>query len=430
MGSSFNSEIFTMFQQTGRVLGLRRLPGKHALRWAQQCNRNEASVVLAAARGDATRAAQLFAWAQNPEFKGKEVLFASMVGVNRLQSPVDAQRLASSYAAHRDVTDALPPRSTPPIAETEMRPVPNLANINSLAKTTDITPAYLAQMEQKGYTYVNTATIVNVRHGETTGNVVSGGYFAGGLVGPWGPQLTEKARIDASNLYSEMQKIAPQVGAIIVSPTDRALDTYRRATQDVDFPHVDVVKVEMGFAEHHIGGFLGLKKPRKGGVTKMSGIHGIKVGITEDGNLGVDKNTAVGGKDYVPPMEPQLTSVPRVIPVRSEGRAESWNQMETRIRNVMQRDVLPELAEGKNILIFDHQYVASNMVRSIYGGSIIGGYDPVAMGHNVPNTGPMYMPVHVFKDANGKLLMVPATVGGQSQLGAPGQVPKGQTPPP
>ncbi len=419
-----------MFQQTDGVSYLRLPPGNQALRWALQCNRNEASAVLAAAGGDATRAAQLFAWAQNPEFKGKEVLFASMVGANRLQSPVEAQRLASSYATHRDVIDALPPRSNPPIAETEMRPVPNLADINALAKKTDITPAYLAQMEQQGYTYVNTATIVNVRHGETTGNVVSGGYFAGGLVGPWGPQLTEKARIDASNLYSEMQKIAPQVGAIIVSPTDRALDTYRRATQDVDFPNVDVVKVEMDFGEHNIGGFLGLKKPAKGSVTKMSGIHDIRVGITEDGNLGPDKNTAVQGKDYVPPLAPQLPSVSRVIPVRSEGRAESWNQMQTRIKIAMQRDVLPELAAGNNVLMFNHQYVAANIVKTVFDGSIVGDYDPVKMGHNVPNTGPMYIPVHVFKDANGKLVMVPATVGGQSQLGAPGQLPKGQTPPP
>ncbi len=391
--------------------------------WAKQNNRAKASVILTSAGGNETKAAQLHCWAQNPEFKGKEVLFARMASVDRLQNPAQAARLALDYASHRVAADALPARTQKDIAATPMRPVPNLKNVNALAKKTDITPAYLREMQAKGYTYVNTATIVNVRHGETTGNVVSGGYFAGGLVGPWGPQLTGNAKRDASNLPPEMRKIAPQIGAIIVSPTDRASETYRRATQGVTFPNVEDVKVELDFAEHRIGGYLGLKKPAKGATTTQRP-DGVSIGRTEDGHLGPDKNTA--SRDYVPPLEPQMPEVPRVIPVRSEGRSESWNQMQTRISSAMQRDVLPELAAGKNVLMFNHQFVASNLVKSVFEGSIAGDYDAVNMGHNVPNTGPMYIPVHIFKDANGALKIVPATVGGQSQLGAPGQLPKGQ----
>ena len=407
----------------------------HNLYWLLQGNRAKATPVLAAAGGDTERAARAFVWAQNPQYKGKEVLVARLLSVKESLSQTaggaSAEQLATlrslsaDYAAHRSAFDALPPRTVVDKPADPMRPVPDLGALNTLAKT-ELTPEFMARMKAKGLTYVNTATLVNIRHGETDGNKVSGGYFAGGLVGPWGAQLTPEAKQAASALVPEVQKNASQISAIIVSPTDRALGTFRRATQGVQFPASTTVTVEKDFAEHHVGGLFGLKKPAKGEPTYTSGVNGWEVGKTEDGNLGPDKNKLP--RTYVPPVEPVYPSVPRVTPVRSEGDTESWEQMRVRVAEAVQRDVLPVMAEGKNVLIVSHQYVVGNQDAFFFPAADGVGNDPLHTGHDVPNTAPQYWTGHIFKDAAGKLVVVPAAVG-QGQMAAPGLTPKGQTPP-
>jgi broad specificity phosphatase PhoE len=409
--------------------------------WLLQSNRTQASQILAATGGDETRAAQFHAWAQNPEYRGKEVLVARMLalpdqlrqlepagsrGASSSTTVAALKQLIQDYAKHRTEFDALPPRTVVDAPADPMRPVPDLVALNASAKT-QLTPEFLADMQARGYAYENTATLVNLRHGETDGNLVRGGYFAGGLIGPWGAQLTARARAAASALVPELRAIAPNISKIMVSPTDRALQTYRLATQGVTFPKGTIVKVVRDIAEHHVGGFFGLKKPDPAKVRKISGLTGLRIGITEDGKLGVDKNNMP--RTYVPPLATVFPSVPRVTPVRTEGVAESWEQMRVRVADAMQREVLPELAAGKNVLVVSHQYVIGNQDAFFFTDQSGPGvaYDPLLTGHDVPNTAPQYWVMHVFKDASGHRIAVPATLG-QGQLAAPGVTPKGQTP--
>ena len=414
--------------------------GTRQWHWTRQSNRTASAEVLAAVGGNEDRAAQAHAWAQNPEYRGKELLFARMSGtvevLKALNDPSQTaaaagaklnqlQTLVNDYTSHRIAFTQLPPRTVIDPPADPMRPVPDLGEMNALART-ELTPEYLARMTEQGYTYVNTSTLINIRHGETDGNKVSGGYFAGGLVGPWGAQLTPEAKQAASALVPELQKNASQISAILVSPTDRSQDTLRPIVKWVKFPATTRVKVVPDLSEHHIGGLLGLKKPAVGAVTYQSGVNGWTVGKTEDGNLGADKNSLP--ESYVSPVPPVYGSVPRVIPVRSEGNnAESWDQMGDRIGGVVDNEIAPLMAKG-NVLAVHHQYVTGYLDKKIFRAEAGVGNDPKRTGHAMPNTAPQYWTAHVFKDAQGRLVVVPASVG-QGQLAAPGMTPKGQTAP-
>jgi broad specificity phosphatase PhoE len=410
--------------------------------WTKQAHLEGQAALLRAAGGDETKAAQIHAWAQNPEYRGKETLVAKLYSVQgraavlrnspggspaARETMAELRELTGEFAAHRTAFTALPPRTIVDGPPDPMRPVPNVKNMTARAKA-ELPSALVANMKARGFEYVNTATLVNIRHGQTDGNVVSGGYFAGGLPGPWGAQLTAQAKDAASRLVPELRSIAPDIGAVIVSPTDRALETYARATQGVNFPKGTPVTVEASFAEHNVGGMFGLKKPAKGNPTVVSKKDGLTYGRTEDGAVGVDKNPA--GKQYVPPVEPFLTTEPRMAPVRSEGRSESWEQMYGRVSSAVERDILPQLADGKNVLVVSHQFVIGNQDAFFFNDAYQPGVsrDPIATGHALPNTAPQYWPMHVFRDVkSGKLVVVPA-IGGQGQLAAPGVTPSNQNP--
>jgi broad specificity phosphatase PhoE len=412
--------------------------------WFKLANRDGSALVLKAAGGDETRAAQIHAWAQNPEYKGKEVLVSQLFALQdrsavlRSAAPesqaargvlTELRGLADQFAAHRAAFTALPPRTIVDTPADPMRPVPNLKQLNARAKA-ELPKALVSDMKARGFDYVNTATLVNIRHGQTDGNVVSGGYFAGGLPGPWGAQLTPQAKDAASRLVPELKTIAPYIGAVIVSPTDRAGETYRRATQGVSFPKNTAVTVVQDFSEHHVGGLFGLKKPAKGTPTVVSKVDGLTYGRSEDGAVAIDKNPA--GTAYVPALTPYLTSERRMGPVRSEPRAESWEQMYGRVSKAVDRDILPQLAAGKNVLVVSHQFVIGNQDAFFFSDAVSPGLgrDARATGHDVPNTAPQYWPMHVFRNAQtGKLVVVPA-IAGQGQLAAPGVTPSGQTPKP
>ena len=410
--------------------------------WLKQANLEASSAMLTMAGGDEKKAMQRYEWAQNREFRGNEVLFAKMGrsadlflaqeksggGAMTAEQSEHMRKAASEYRLHRTTFDALPPRTRVDPPEDPMRPVPNLPELNAGAKA-QLTPEFLADMSARGYTYENTATIVNVRHGETDGNLVKGGYFAGGLVGPQGPQLTQGAKDAASALVPEIKKIAPYISKVIISPTDRSQGTAARLLQGVDnFPAGYEKITVQGFAEHHVGGYFGLKKIAPGGASRVSGLTGDRHGRSEDGKLGIDKNNQL--RTYVAPLDTMYPNLPRVSPVTTEGRAESWEQMKLRVANAVQRDVLPALAEGKNVLIVSHQYVVGNQDAFFYTDAAGAGVanDPLSTGHHMPNTAPQYWTMHVFRDANGHRVVVPA-IAGQGQLAAPGKTPKGQTPP-
>ena len=416
-------------------------------------------MTLTMAGGDEKTAIQRFEWAQNREFQGKEVLFAKMgrsvdllvayekAGAGRTMTAEQIEHIRDAsreYVKHRTTFDTLPPRTQVDPPDDPMRPVPNLAALNASAKA-QLTPEFVADMRARGYVYENTSTLTTVRHVETDGNVIKGGYFAGGLIGPWGPQGTPAGLDAASALVPEIKKIAPYIGLIVTSPTDRTLVTDRRATQGVLFPEGTVRLVSRKAAEHGIGGFCGLKKCVPDRASRNSGLvgmqvlvtkdgkqiyqfEGIQIGFTEDGKLGVNKNNLP--RSYVPPEKGVYLSIPRVIPVTTDGAAESWDQMGVRISELLQEDIFPAMAQGKNVLAFTHQYVNGFIDGSIYkeefGRGV--GNDPLETGHKTPNTAPQYVTLHMFRGADGKRMAVPA-IAGQSQLAAPGKTPKGQTPP-
>jgi broad specificity phosphatase PhoE len=410
--------------------------------WRRLCQSNmtKASEMLAALGGDETLAAQAHAWAQNPEYQGKEVLVARMAAApqqwreltaaegqtpERQRANLAAVRgLANDYAAHCEAFERLPPRTVVDAPADPMRPVPDLASLNASAKA-QLSPEFLADMQARGLSYENTGTLVNIRHGQTDGNLVRGGYFAGGQIGPWGAQLTNAARQQASALVPEVNAIAPQIGDVYVSPTHRARQTFALASQGVEFAPGTNVSIEYDFAEHHVGGFFGLKKIDPDAKSRVSGLDGWRIGMNEDGKLGLDKNNL--SRDYVAPLDTVYPHVPRVTPVRVEPQAESWNQMYTRVSDALQRDVLPKLAQGRNVLIVSHQYVIGNQDAFFFTGEAA--RDPLSTGHDLPNTAPQYWTLHIFRNAEGHRIVVPA-VAGQGQLAAPGVTPKGQTPPP
>jgi broad specificity phosphatase PhoE len=412
--------------------------------WTKLANLGGAALVLRVAGGDDTKAARIHAWAQNPEYRGKETLVAQLYKVQDLASTLRAavpgssaarkaltelRALSERLAEHRTAFTALPPRTIVDSPPDPMRPVPNLKNLNAQAKAA-LPTALVADMKARGFEYLNTATLVNIRHGPTDGNKI-GGYFAGGLRGPWGAQLTAEGKDAASRLVPELKTIAPYIGAVIVSPTDRALETYRRATQGVSFPKNTPVTVVQDFSEHHVGGLFGLKKPAKGSRTVVSKVDGLTYGRAAlDGAVAIDKNPA--GTDFVPSLVPYLPLEPREVVVRAEPKAESWTKMDLRVSQAVERDILPELAAGKNVLLVSHQFVIGSQDALFYHDAVSPGLgrDARATGHDVPNTAPQYWTMYVFRNAQtGKLVVVPA-VAGQGQLAAPGVTPSGQTPKP
>jgi broad specificity phosphatase PhoE len=404
--------------------------------WTKLANLEGSASLLRVAQGDETKAAQIHAWAQNPEYRGKETLVAQLYGVQDRASALRAaapgspaarqtltelRSLAEQFAAHRTAFTALPPRTIVDAPPDPMRPVPNLKNLNAQAKA-NLSPDLVANMKSIGYEYANTATLVNIRHGETDGNVVSGGYFAGGLPGPHGAQLTEKAKDSASRLVPELRTIAPDIGAIIVSPTDRALETYRRATQGVTFPEGTTETIEPDFGERRIGANQSLKKPAAGNPTVITP-GGFASGLSEDGAPAININPA--GPFFVPRLSPPyLPNSPRMTPVRS-GETESWDGMYRRVANAVNKDILPQLAAGKNVLVVSHQFVIGNQDAFFYSNATGHnlGRSPIETGHALPNTAPQYWPMHIFRNVKtGQLVVVPAE-GGQGQLAAPGVTP-------
>ena len=416
-------------------------------------------MMLRLAGGDEKTATQRYEWSQNKEFRGKEVLFAKMgrsvdlllihekSGADRTMTAAQTEQIrnaATEYVQHRTMFDALPPRTYIDPPEDPMRPIPDLPSLNASAEA-QLTPEFLADMSARGYVYKKTSTLVGIRHPETDGNIVKGGYFAGGLRGPWGPQVTAGGLDAATALVPEIRKIAPYIGLIATSPTDRTRVVKRVATQGVPFPK-DTVEVEpIKLAEHGIGGFCGLKKCVPDRASRNSGLvgmhvlvtkdgkqtlqwEGIQIGYTEDGKLGVNKNNLP--TSFVPPKKGVYLSIPRVIPVTTDGAAESWDEMAVRTGELLQEDILPAMAQGKNVLAFTHQYVLGFMDGSIYTDEHADGLanDPLETGHKMPNTAPQYMTLHIFQRADGKYIAVPA-IAGQGQLAAPGKIPKGQTPP-
>jgi broad specificity phosphatase PhoE len=404
--------------------------------WTKLANLEGSASLLQSAGGDETKAAQIHAWAQNPEYKGKEVLVAQLYGVQDRaavlrnaapgspavrQTLTELRRLSERFAAHRTAFTSLPPRTIVDAPPDPMRPVPNLKNLNAQAKA-NLSPELVANMKSIGFEYANTATLVNIRHGETDGNVVSGGYFAGGMPGPHGAQLTAKAKDAASRLVPELKVIAPDIGAVIVSPADRALETFARARQGVEFPKGTPITVERDFRERDIGGNQSLKKPAAGSPTVITP-GGFASGLSEDGAPAININPA--GPYFVPSLNPYLPDSPRMTPVRSSGNTESWDGMHQRVAQAVNKDILPQLAAGKNVLVVSHQFVIGNQ-DSFFFSNATGhnlGRDPIKTGHEMPNTAPQYWPMHIFRNVKtGQLVVVPAE-GGQGQLAAPGVTP-------
>jgi broad specificity phosphatase PhoE len=404
--------------------------------WTKQAHLEGQAALLRAAGGDETKAAQIHAWAQNPEYRGKETLVAKLYSVQgraavlRNSPPGSAaarqtldemRELAREFAAHRTAFTTLPPRTIVDGPPDPMRPVPNLKALQAQAKA-NLSPELVANMKSIGFEYANTATLVNIRHGQTDGNVVSGGYFAGGMLGPWGAQLTAAAKDAASRLVPELRAIAAQIGAVIVSPADRALETFARARQGVEFPKGTSITVERDFRERDVGGNQSLKKPAAGNPTTITP-GGHASGLSEDGAPAININPA--GPYFVPSLEPYLPNSPRMTPVRSSGNTESWDGMHRRIAQAVEKDILPQLAAGKNVLVVSHQFVIGNQDSFFYSNAAGHelGRSPIETGHEMPNTAPQYWPMHVFRNVKtGKLVVVPAE-GGQGQLAAPGVTP-------
>jgi broad specificity phosphatase PhoE len=404
--------------------------------WTKLANLDGSAALLRMAGGDETKAAQIHAWAQNPEYRGKETLVAKLYGVQdrasvlrnsppgsaaASQTLAEMRELTEEFATHRTAFTTLPPRTIVDGPPDPMRPVPNLKALQAQAKA-NLSPELVANMKSIGFEYENSATLVSIRHGKTDGNSVSGGYFAGGMPGPWGAQLIPEAREAASRLVPEFRAIAPDLGAVFVSSADRALDTYALLSQGVPLPKGTKVTVNPEINERRIGGNQSLKKPAEGNPTVITP-GGFASGLSEDGAPAININPA--GPYFVPSLTPYLPDSPRMTPVRSSGKTESWDGMHRRIAQAVDKDILPQLAAGKNVLMVSHQYVIGNKDSLFYSNAA--GHDlgrsPVLTGHEMPNTAPQYWPMHVFRNVKtGKLVVVPAE-GGQGQLAAPGVTP-------
>ena len=412
-----------------------RVAGAHLLFWLKQANLEASSALITSAGGDDTKAMQRFAWAQNPEYSGKETLFARMskaadtlAAVERSGGNMTSEQLTeirgatSAYEAHRVAFDRLPP--APPIVmpNDPMQPVPDLREMIAFGKE-QLTPKYMAVMKAQGLTYVNTGVVIYVRHGETAHNANPGGVAGGSIRGPWGAQLTPGARQAASNLRGTMQALANQgmITSVDVSTVDRAKTTYRLATQDVTGLPEPVF--DRRHNEYAVGGFGNLAKIAPGNPKYVSK-NGYWIGRNAQGGVGVDFNNM--SRDWRPSSDPYLPNTPRFgnTPVRSQGNALSRNEHLEIGAEVVDQRAIPIAAAGKALVIYGHQFSAGNVSATIFGR----GEDPMKTGHSIPNTGPQYWVMHVFVDTQGKQHAFAAPAG-RGDLAAPGETPKGQTPP-
>lgn len=402
--------------------------------WLAQANREESSALLIAAGGDETKAIQRFAWAQNPEYTGKEALFARMskaadtlAAVQRSGGDPMSEQIAEikdasrAYESHRVESARLPPAPPIVLPNDPMQPVPDLRAMIAVGKE-QLTPEYLAVMSAQGLTYKNTGGVIYVRHGETTHNANPGGVAGGSIRGPWGAQLTPGARTAASSLRGTMQALANQgmIASVDVSTVDRAADTYRLATQDVTGLPKPVF--DRRHNEYRVGGFGNLAKIAPGNPKYVSK-NGYWVGRDAQNQVAIDFNNM--SRDWVPSSEPYLPNTPRFDgnPVRSQGDSESRNQHLARSEEVHDERALPVAGDGKFKVIFAHQFSGGNTSATIFRR----GEDPMKTGHSIPNTAPQYWIVHVFVDAQGKEHGF-AALAGRGDLAAPGETPKGQTP--
>ena len=128
----------------------------------------------------------------------------------------------------------------------------------------------------------------------------------------------------------------------------------------------------------------------------------------------------------MPSNDPNANNIPRTT-LLSDGRGQSWNQMNARVTSAYDQNIAPLLAQGKNVLLVSHQFVMGILTEHLYKpGPMTPGLeagDFVKTGHKIPNATPQYWPVHVFKDAQGNYVSVPASTGAQGGTGpskAPG----------
>jgi uncharacterized protein YjbI with pentapeptide repeats/broad specificity phosphatase PhoE len=323
------------------------------------------------------------------------------------------------------------------------RVVPRLSTLRQQAME-ELTPEYLQTMRDMDLEYVNTGTYTNVRHGKTDGNSTVGGRFDGSFgyqdlsLGAedtraqdvYGALLTAEAEGLASNLTDEIAVNAGEYDVIMHSTVPRAELTYQLATEGVQ-GLTPIVEPQRFMDEHNIGGLMSFHKPPKGARMRYPtelNTAGVPYGKDAFGRIAFQKNPPHMPPDFKPPNEPVLPSKER--PVFTNKVSESWDGNAQRVRQGFQREVLPKLAEGQNVLAFNHQFTAAQILAELMGpklnGRIAGAsIDPVTEGHNIPNAAPTYYAVHVFQTKEGELISIPANAG-LAQLAAPGAIPKGQ----
>jgi hypothetical protein len=412
-----------------------KLDEKYTAAWQSwresPAHRAEASEILNVLDGDETTAIRCFTWAQNPEYKGQEVMFARMyaasnkIGELRTNSGArlgplalsEMRALAHEYAVHQAEWKKLPP--APPMVQPNdpMQPVPDLKQMIAFGKE-QLTPERLAQAKRDGLTYVNTGVVIYVRHGETTHNANPGGVAGGSIRGPWGAQLTPTAEQEAQSLRGTMQALADQklIISVEVSDVDRADKTYRLATQGVT--GLPPAVRDGRHNEYKVGGYGGLPKIAPGNP-KFVSKNGYWIGRAAGGGLGIDFNNL--SRDAQPPSEPVMGNTPRFggSPVRAQEDRESRNDHLARSTQVHQERTVPVLAQGGVAVIFAHQFSGGNTSSTIFND----GTDPMVVGHKIPNTAPQYWVVHVFVDQRGKQHSFAAPAG-RSDLAAPSGTPK------
>ena len=372
-----------------------------------RANLNDANLT----RGDFSSANFAFAQVQRAQVGG-----ASFQGANFHE--IDLTGTNTSFANLRDIKNASPEISpktavqasgvqTQPSTATEPSRVPDLDKLKAQAKL-EVTPEFLARAKALGLgDYQGTGAVVLVRHGQSEGNIIPGGFFAGS--GPNVP-LTKRGRQDAVDLVPEMRKVMPQVDRVLVSPVDRAIQTALLSTDGAGGPPFQIVDE---FSERRIGGYFGNNKP-VGNMRVTS--NGIPTGVGHDGRPAFNINPL--GPDYVPPNDPNAIGLP-TNNLAAEGRTESWNGMYDRVKRGWDQNVAPKLAAGETVGIFSHQFTMANFTTDLYQPNALNPTmpkpDPVTIGHNIPNTAPQYWVIHVFKDAKGNYVSIPA-IAGQGSL--------------
>jgi hypothetical protein len=395
----------------------------HAL---TQSHQTKSAVLLQAAGGDEALAARIYTWAQNREYAGKETLVAGIVELGRAQRgdtaalpDAKALALARAYLAHRQVADALPPAAPIVLTNNPMQPVPDIRAMIGIGRQ-QLTPQYLQQMQERGLTYVGTGAAILVRHGKTEHNANPGGVAGGSARGPWGAQLIPQAQQEATSLRPTMQALSNQgiVDRVIVSTVDRAMETHRRATQDVTGLPPPEYRAENN--EYRVGGFLNLPKidpSQRSAAQPSAETGGALVGPSAGGSTGVDFNNMP--RDWVPSNDVYLPDVPRFggSPVRAQGETESRLQHLARSSEGF-RMTLNSMASGRAVMFYTHQFDIGNKDHFVFGDQ-----DYMRVGHGIPNVAPQYWVVHVFKDAQGNLVPIGA-LAGQGDLAPPG--PRGQ----